>query len=157
MTIPTYRFHHLQDTLFDHGCLYLTFFKDAAYRYAVRAGYFGEIGFVAYHLALVTRLTPMRISDLKYLTDGAPRKINLSATKKMYFNNTDEVKMFGYRNETMQDIASAIRFLTEEMIDGERKRVLHNDLRTVPEEDFRHDITIPPAWVGRIITDIWNN
>ena len=97
----------------------------------------------------------MRISDLKYLTDGAPRKINLSAIKKICFNHTD--KMFGYRNETMQDIASAIRFLTEEMIDGERKRVLHNHLRTVPEEDFRHDITIPPAWVGRIITDIWNN
>ena len=102
-------------------------------------------------------LTTMRISVLKYLTDGAPRKINLSATKKIYFNHTDEVKMFGYRNETMQDIASAIRFLTEEMIDGERKRILHKHLRTVPEEDFRHDITIPPAWVGKIITDIWNN
>ena len=102
-------------------------------------------------------LTTMRISDLKYLTDGAPRKINLSATKKIYFNHTDEVKMFGYRNETMQDIASAIRFLTEEMIDEERKRVIHKHLRTVPEEDFQHDITIPPAWVGKIITDIWNN
>ena len=102
-------------------------------------------------------LTTMRISDLKYLTDGAPRKINLSATRKIYFNHTDEVKMFGYRNETMQDIASAIRFLTEEMIDGERKRVIHKRLRTVPEEDFRHDITIPPAWVGKIITEIWNN
>lgn len=102
-------------------------------------------------------LTTMRISDLKYLTDGAPRKINLSATRKIYFNHTDEVKMFGYRNETMQDIASAIRFLTEEMIDGERKRVIHKHLRTVPEEDFRHDITIPPAWVGKIITEIWNN
>ena len=102
-------------------------------------------------------LTTMRISDLKYLTDGAPRKINLSATRKIYFNHTDEVKMFGYRNETMQDIASAIRFLTEEMIDGERKRILHKHLSTVPEEDFRHDITIPPAWVGKIITDIWNN
>ena len=102
-------------------------------------------------------LTTMRISDLKYLTDGAPRKINLSATKKIYFNHTDEVKMFGYRNETMQDIASAIRFLTEEMIDGERKRVIHKHLRTVPEEDFRHDITRPPAWVGKIITEIWNN
>ena len=102
-------------------------------------------------------LTTMRISDLKYLTDGAPRKINLSATRKIYFNHTDEVKMFGYRNETMQDIASAIRFLTEEMIDGERKRVIHKHLRTVPEEDFRHDSTIPPAWVGKIITEIWNN
>ena len=102
-------------------------------------------------------LTTMRISDLKYLTDGAPRKINLSATRKIYFNHTDEVKVFGYRNETMQDIASSIRFLTEEMIDGERKRVIHKRLRTVPEEDFRHDITIPPAWVGKIITEIWNN
>ena len=67
------------------------------------------------------------------------------------------MKMFGYRNETMQDIASAIRFLTDEMLDGEKKRTIHEHLRKVSEEDFRHDITIPPAWVGKIMLDIWNN
>ena len=106
----------------------------------------------AYRLGLTT----MRISDLKYLTDGAPRKISLASTRKIDFNHTDEVKMFGYKNETMQNIASAVRFLTAEMIDAEKKRIIRKHLRTVPEKEYWHDITIPPAWVGKIITDIWN-
>lgn len=58
-----YRSHHLEDTLFDHDALYLTSFRDAADRYAVRAGYFGEIGFVAYHLSLAARLCQYTIKD----------------------------------------------------------------------------------------------
>lgn len=107
----------------------------------------------AYNLGLTT----MRVSNLRYLTDGASRKISLSATRKIYFDHTDEVKMFGYCNETMRDIASAIRFLTEPMIDARKKRIIHEYLRNVPERDFKKDISIPPAWVGKIITDIWNN
>ena len=57
----------------------------------------------------------------------------------------------------MQMVSAAIRALTEECLDGEKKRIIHQHLRTVPEEEFRKDITIPPAWVGKIILDIWNN
>ena len=102
-------------------------------------------------------LTGLQLSTLKYLTDGASRVINLTSEKKIYFNHTSEVKIFDYCNETMQMIASAIRALTEEYLDGEKKRIIHKHLRTVPEDEFLKDITIPPAWVGEIILDIWNN
>ena len=102
-------------------------------------------------------LTGLRISDLKYLTDGSPRHINLAKGRKVYFNHTSEVRMFDYCNETMQLVASAIRALGEEMIDAERKRIIHEHLMTVPEKEFLKDITLPPAWVQKIILDIWNN
>ena len=102
-------------------------------------------------------LTGLRISDLKYLTDGAPRHINLAKGRKVYFNHTSEVRMFDYCNETMQLVASAIRALGEEMIDAERKRIIHEHLMTVPEKEFLKDITLPPAWVQKIILEIWNN
>jgi hypothetical protein len=102
-------------------------------------------------------LSGMVVSDLKYLTDGADRRICLSKGRKIYFNHTDEVKVFGYRNETMRKVAFAVRFLGEDAIDAERRRNIHGHLRTVPEEDFNRDILIPPAWVGKILTDIWNN
>jgi hypothetical protein len=57
----------------------------------------------------------------------------------------------------MQMVSSAIRALTEECLDAEKKRIIHRHLRIVPEEDFNKDITIPPAWVGKIIMEIWNN
>ena len=102
-------------------------------------------------------LTGLQVSNLKYLTDGASRVINLSSGKKIIFNHTSEVKIFDFCNETMQMVSAAIRALTEECLDGEKKRIIHQHLRAVPEEEFRKDITIPPAWVGKIILEIWNN
>lgn len=109
--------------------------------------------YAAYKLGL----TGIRLSSLKYLTDGASRVINISSEKKIYFNHTSEVKIFDFCNETMQMVSAAIRALTEECLDGEKRRIIHQHLRTVPEEDFKKDITIPPAWVGKIIMDIWNS
>jgi len=102
-------------------------------------------------------LTGLQLSNLKYLTDGPSREINLTEGKKIFFNHTSEVKMFDFCNETMQMVSSAIRVLTEEYLDGEKKRKIHKHLRTVPDEEFMKDITIPPAWVGEIMLEIWNN
>ena len=109
------------------------------------------------HAAYKLGLSGLQVSNLKYLTDGASRVINLSSDKKIFFNHTSEVKIFDFCNETMQMISAAIRVLTEECLDGEKKRIIHKHLRTVPEEEFLKDITIPPAWVSKIIMDIWNN
>lgn len=109
------------------------------------------------HAAFKLGLTGLQVSHLKYLTDGASRVINLSSEKKIFFNHTSEVKIFDFCNDTMQMVASAIRVLTEECLDAEKKRIIHKHLRTVLEEEFMKDITIPPAWVGKIMMDIWNN
>lgn len=96
-------------------------------------------------------LTSMSISEYRYLTDGAPRKISLSSGRTIWLNHTSEVKMFGYRNETMQLIASAIRYLGEEKITDWDESVLRDHLSKVPEKDFIRDIRIPPAWVQDIM------
>ena len=108
--------------------------------------------------ALKLGLTTMVVSNRKYLTDGSPRVINLTATNKIYFNHTSEVKMFAFRNETMQLLSSAIRALGKEYFDNEeKKRTIRAILKDVPEDEFDRDITLPPAWVGKIISDIWNS
>lgn len=107
--------------------------------------------------AYMLGLTSLRISDLKYLSDGAPRKIHLSNERKILFFHTSEVRMFDFCNETMQLVSSAIRTLGEELIDAEKKRIIHEHLMTVPEREFLRDISLPPAWVQKIILEIWNN
>ena len=102
-------------------------------------------------------LSGLQISNLKYLTDGASRTINLAGGQKIFFNHTSEVKIFDFCNETMQMVSAAIRALTEECLDAEKRRIIHKHLRTVPESEFLKDIAIPPAWVGEIILDIWDN
>lgn len=101
-------------------------------------------------------ITGMSISMLKYLTDGAPRVINLAKGRKIYFNHTSEVKMFDFCNETMQMISSAIRALGAEMIGEREKQILQEAIRKVPDKEFEKDITIPPAWVQAIMLEIWN-
>ena len=101
-------------------------------------------------------ITGMSISMLKYLTDGAPRVINLAKGRKIYFNHTSEVKMFDFCNETMQMISSAIRALGAEMIGEREKLILQEAIRKVPEKDFEKDITSPPAWVQVIMLELWN-
>lgn len=96
------------------------------------------------------------VSNQKYLTDGSPRIINLSASSKIYFNHTSEVKMFAFRNETMQMLSSAIRALGQEYFTKEDvKRQVLALLKEVPEKDFLSDITLPPAWVAKILSDLW--
>ena len=101
-------------------------------------------------------ITGMSISMLKYLTDGAPRVINLAKGRKIYFNHTSEVKLFNFCNETMQMISSAIRALGADMIGEREKQILQEAIRKVPDKEFEKDITIPPAWVQAIMLEIWN-
>lgn len=103
-------------------------------------------------------LSGLVISCNKYLTDGSPRTINLSSTRKIYFNHTSEVKIFAFRNQTMQMLSASIRALGAEHFEDEgRKRRVREILKDIPEEDYNNDITLPPAWVGKIINDIWNS
>lgn len=103
-------------------------------------------------------LSSLVVSHRKYLTDGSPRTINLSSTDKIHFNHTSEMKMFAFRNETMQMLSSAIRALGKDYFETEElKRRIRSILKTVPEDEFKDDITLPPVWVGTIISDIWNN
>lgn len=103
-------------------------------------------------------LSSMIVSNQKYLTDGSPRIIHLSATRKIYFNHTSEVKMFAFCNETMQMLSSSIRALGAEYFsDPEKQRKIRAILKDVPEEEYQKDIVLPPAWVGKIINEIWNS
>lgn len=94
---------------------------------------------------------------MKYLTDGASRRICLSKGKKIYFNHTSEVKMFDFCNSEMQMVCSAIRAIGIEMIGEDGRRRIHDVLRHIPETEFMKDLKIPPAWVQEYILDIWNS
>lgn len=75
-----YRSHLLDDTLFEHGATYLTSFRQGAERYAIRAGHFGEIGFVAYHLADAARRCGFR-PESDSLTAKMERIISFSEAR----------------------------------------------------------------------------
>lgn len=103
-------------------------------------------------------LSGISLSNLRYLTDGSPRTINLSSGRKIRFDHTSEVKMFAFSNETMQMLSSAIRALGAERFEAEdMQRKVREILKGVPENDFRSDITLPPAWAADILVKLRYN
>lgn len=101
-------------------------------------------------------LTSLRMSSNVYLTDGAPRKINLNGGRKIIFNHTSEVKIFDFSNEMMQKVSSAIRYLGAEAIGPEERRKLMKHIKTVPQWEFDRDIKLPPEWVKEILVNLYN-
>lgn len=103
-------------------------------------------------------LCDLLIWNHRYLTDGSPRRINLSNEKKIYFDHTSEVKMFAFKSETMQLVSSAIRALGREYFkEDDAMARLREIMHPISKEEFYQDITLPPAWVGRIMTEAWEN
>lgn len=94
----------------------------------------------------------------RWLTDGAPRKINLTGGKTIHFIHTSDVYMFAFRNLTMRRLCGAIRNMGEDWLEEnpERLRRVRLLLDEVPVDDFNHDIKLPPAWVKRILLRQWN-
>lgn len=99
-------------------------------------------------------LSGARVSDYMYLTDGAPARICLSGNRRIVFNHTSEVRIFDYRSDLLRKIVSAVRFLGEDAINEDRRRILSMRLREVAEEEFASDIAIPPAWVQKLLKEL---
>lgn len=121
-----------------------------AYKEKVRIMPYGDIA--AYRLGL----SGMKISSNIYLSDGPPRRIKLYNGHQIVFNHTSEVKIFGFRNETMMLMSNTIRYLGQEQLGKYQMNILRQQIRKVPETDFSVDIEIPPVWVQEILLELWH-
>ena len=103
-------------------------------------------------------LTPeIDISGLKIIT----AEINRPALQLTgYFDHffAERVQIIGYVEYTyLENLSREAKIPVYEKLLSYPVPCLIYTSRTVPDEEFLKDITIPPAWVGKIILDIWNN
>lgn len=89
-----------------------------------------------------------------YLTDGAPRKINLGGGRRIEFLHTSEMRIFEFRNRKMQLLANAMRALGCENIGPADEETVKWHLESVPAEDFKSDLQLCPEWVRDILIDL---
>ena len=102
-------------------------------------------------------LTNIRQTEIIYLTDGAPRKINLSNGFKIRFKHTSESRIFAFRSEKFQRLCLGIRHIGKDGIDDDVRRIIRYRLSEIGEDDFNKEISLPPAWVTEILLEIWNS
>lgn len=101
--------------------------------------------------AYLVGLTGFQFTTSTYLTDGAPRTINLSNGRKIEFQHTSEMRIFAFTNRKMQLLSNGIRALGKKNIGSLEKEPIKYHLGTISTEDFYRDLPLCPEWVRDLL------
>ena len=104
--------------------------------------------------ACLVGLTGLSFNRYTYLTDGAPRKINLANGRRIEFRHTSEMRIFAFTSRKMMLISNAIRAIGRENIKEGEREVLKWQLDSIPATDFEKDIMLCPEWVRDMLLDL---
>lgn len=104
--------------------------------------------------ACLVGLTGLSFNRYTYLTDGAPRKVNLSNGRRIEFRHTSEMRIFAFSSRKMMLLSNAIRALEKENIKEGEREVIKWQLDSVPAAEFLSDILLCPEWVREILQDL---
>ena len=104
--------------------------------------------------ACLVGLTGLSFNRYTYLTDGAPRKVNLSNGRRIEFRHTSEMRIFAFSSRKMMLLSNAIRALGKENIKEGEREVIKWQLDSVPAAEFLRDILLCPEWVREILQDL---
>jgi len=103
--------------------------------------------------AYLMGFTGLQIGKQTYLTDGAPRRIG-QRNGDIVFLHTSEVRIFSFKNRTMQLLSLAIRAVGKEGITSEIKENIKERLTKVPKQELEHDIKLCPVWVADLLLEL---
>ena len=92
--------------------------------------------------------------DVLFITDGAPRKVNIGKGKGILFKHSDESRNFAYESKTMQLVVSALRELGQDGVSEDVVDIIRSVMADVNEAKFKHDIALSPAWIRKILLSI---
>ena len=103
--------------------------------------------------AYLVGFTGLQIGKYTYLTDGAPRVIRTNHTT-ITFRHTSEMRIFSFRNRTMQLLSLGLRALGKDGYSPEIAAIVREHIEKVPKEDLEHDLKLCPGWVADLIFDL---
>ena len=122
--------------------------KAVADKSCVRIVPYGE------HAAYLLGLSGAGYYATTYLTDGAPRKINLSNGRRIEFRHTSEMRIFAFTNRKMMLISNGMRAIGKKNIKEGEREILKWRLDSVPPADFEKDILLCPEWVRDMLLEL---
>lgn len=104
--------------------------------------------------ACLVGLTGLSFNRYTYLTDGAPRKINLSNGRRIEFRHTSEMRIFAFTNRKMMLISNGMRAIGRKNIKEGEREIIKWRLDSIPPADFEKDILLCPEWVRDMLLEL---
>jgi hypothetical protein len=93
-------------------------------------------------------------ANVVFYTDGSARRVKIGNGRGVLFMTTTEPKRFLYQNKLMQLIVAALREIGLGKVTDAELEIIKNHLAGVPEEEYKHDASLAPAWVQDILKKI---
>lgn len=103
--------------------------------------------------AYLMGFTGLQIGKQTYLTDGAPRRIGQRGGD-IVFLHTSEMRIFSFKNRTMQLLSLAMRAVGKDGITSEIRECIKDRLTKVPRAELEHDIKLCPVWVADFLLEL---
>ena len=89
--------------------------------------------------------------NVVFITNGAPRRIQVGERNGILFKHSSSGKMFAYKSDMMMLVVSAMREIGQESITENQISKLKEYVNKVGEGEFAHDIKLAPIWIRQIL------
>lgn len=99
-------------------------------------------------------LTTQVQTVVAFLTNGRARQINLGDGRYIHFFHSSSQRLFEYNSYRMILIIQAMTELGENGMTDDVLSILAEQLSSVSERDFIHDIKLAPIWAQTILREL---
>lgn len=89
--------------------------------------------------------------NVVFVTNGAPRRIQVGKRNGILFKHSSSGKMFAYKSDMMMLVVSAMREIGQGSITENQILKLRKYVNQVGESEFAHDIKLAPIWIRQIL------
>lgn len=89
--------------------------------------------------------------NVVFITNGAPRRIQVGKRNGILFKHSSSGKLFAYKSDIMMLVVSAMREIGQGSITEDQISKLKVYVNQVGEIEFAHDIKLAPIWIRQIL------
>ena len=104
--------------------------------------------YALYRLGLSTQIP----ANVVFITDGSPRRVSIGKGRGILFKHTSEMRTFAYKSNLMALIVTAFRDIGEDNVTESQLALIKEQLKSIPAEEFNHDLSLAPLWVRKQLT-----
>jgi hypothetical protein len=90
-------------------------------------------------------------ANVVFITDGAPRRINVGKGRGILFKHTSEARSLAYKSKLLMLIVSALREIGEGKATQQQLEKIKSHLANVSQKELNTDLQLMPIWVRKTL------
>ncbi|MDR1896639.1 MAG: type IV toxin-antitoxin system AbiEi family antitoxin domain-containing protein [Prevotellaceae bacterium] len=89
-----------------------------------------------------------------FITDGAPRRINVGKGRGILFKHTSEARSLAYKSKLLMLIVFALREIGENKVTPQQLEIVKSHFTNVSQKELNTDIQLMPLWIRKFLLSL---